>query len=86
MHMSVTVVHSLYCVLSVICSLIFLRFGSLLGSKVCFDEERERSWPCRTLFLRIKTFYTLATPIKLFMISQCPFNTIEVFDLLLNKS
>lgn len=41
MHMNVTVVHSLYCVLSVICSLIFLRLGSLLGSKVCFDEERD---------------------------------------------
>lgn len=41
MPMNVTVVHSLYCVLSVICSLIDLRLGSLLGSKVCFDEERD---------------------------------------------
>lgn len=34
-------------------------------------------------FLRIKTFYTLATPNKLFMISQCPLKSIVGFDLLL---
>ena len=84
MHMNVTVVHSLYCVLSVICSLIFLRLGSLLGSKVCFDEERDHGHVEH--FFKNQTFYTVATPIKLFMISQCPYNIIEVFDLFLNIS